>query len=49
LKIFQIGSGELAGPTLISKVVTETSATSSSDSPVKISIKKIIGSIDFIN
>jgi len=49
LKIFQIGTGELTGPTLFSKVVSETSATSSSDNSGKTSIQQITGSIYFNN
>ena len=38
-----IGAGEQTGPTLVSKAVTESTATSISDNPVKTTSKTITG------
>jgi hypothetical protein len=46
-EIFDIGVGDFAGPTIVSKVVSESSATSSDTIPIKTSNKEITGYIFF--
>jgi hypothetical protein len=45
MNIIDTGVRELAGPTVVSQVISEASATSSSDIPLKTTIKDISGEI----